>query len=465
MVSHTKMGIGFGVIIALLLAACTAQARDITGMCYTATNDALYQWMDISATGTTAIGGDSNSWSTTTIPVGFDFEFYGQSFDQINVGVQGAASFDNNYIPDASSSYEKLFPGGGEGMLGNPTVIAPYWDDLKTTATSNNGVYYATYGVIGQRTMTIQWQDVERSDGAGKATFQMILHEGTNNIEFQYKDVTFETDPLASNGLKAEVGVGGNPGMPSWLRWSHDRNMIADQSAVVYSPKLPEEGSISLEVHDCEIYASMMNEVHIEVIPPEPDPPEHYDDWNSYEDSGYDYLNTGCGAFLNPSLDGTSLWAQSDTCMEAALHTVETGSEIHLCFEAQGHTGVLLEGFEDYSGPSTITGWGMADLFADALIEASITVQSDEGRAEGSEAKVVSQWYDEDGIVHNGESIDVVVGTPFDVRFGDSLYSDGDNSYHEAYRVSYAVAPEPSIFIILLSAMLVILGNRQRSIY
>ena len=470
MFSHGRGSVCFAAAVSvILMAASAASARTIHGMDYSATDDVAYQWNDISLTGATVI--DGNMWGgfTAPVPIGFDFSFYGMVYDQINVGVRGITSFGNpgEYLPEPC--YSSMFP-GYDSWASDYTAIAPYWDDLATSLANNNGVYSKTSGDVGERSMTIQWQDVERMDGAGKATFQMILHEGTNDIEFQYKDVTFENDPSASNGLKADVGIQGDSmGAPTWLRWSRYSNVIADQSAVIFSPRVVEsDWSMLWNIENSEVHASAETHAHMEIIPSEPEPgepypgePEHYEDNQSGSDSGYNYASAGSIANVARNLGGTyvEVWSQSEASGGWVLN--ESSSEIRIGFEASGFADVMYMGFDEYSGSSTVYYDGHASAYLDAYLEGQITVEAQPDMPEGTAALLVETWYSEDGTAHIGRLIDVVVGTPVDIDLCE-YFSAYSGVGQQVSWVSYTVAmPEPSTLVLLIVGMLAIMAGRR----
>jgi len=72
-----------------------AQGPDGFGYAYSA-SPGLFNWIDISSSGTEIeIAPDSSSG---LFPIGFDFEFYGISYDEINVGAGGHVFFNTNTV-------------------------------------------------------------------------------------------------------------------------------------------------------------------------------------------------------------------------------------------------------------------------------------------------------------------------------------------------------------------------------
>ena len=80
----------------------------------------------------------------------------------------------------------------GDGWNGGDAVpnvlhpnnfIAGFWEDLNPSA---GGVSYASTGDEGNREFVISFAEVPHFDVGFPVTFQIILHEGSNDIELQY---------------------------------------------------------------------------------------------------------------------------------------------------------------------------------------------------------------------------------------------------------------------------------------
>ncbi len=135
---------------------------------------------DISATGVATGIGDEEE---LLVPIGFNFSLYGSPHADVYISDNGYLSFDlvtglsflNQDIPDP----------------GNPNnVIAPMWDDLDPSAAGE--IYYETRGTMPTRRFIVQWDGVPQYLDVDANTFQVVLYEGTNCIEFRYLAVTPE---------------------------------------------------------------------------------------------------------------------------------------------------------------------------------------------------------------------------------------------------------------------------------
>ncbi len=143
-----------------------------------------FTWTDVSATGTPIpiVGDDAMS---DAIPLGFQFPFYGGTFDTVHVCTNGFLTFGESN-PDFFNQ-----PLPSEWAPAN--LIAPLWDDLRFVS-SQNAVYVGTNDEF-----TVQFTDVPGASGDGARTFQVTLFRD-GRIMFRY----FKLDGTVDN---ATVGI------------------------------------------------------------------------------------------------------------------------------------------------------------------------------------------------------------------------------------------------------------------
>ena len=175
---------------------------------YTADYDpASGEFFDISATGDALnLGNDA----MTERSLGFDFNFYADTFNSVYISANGYLTFGS---PGVGFDNESL---DGSALAGRP-IIAPFWDDLNT---ASGNVYVEAIGTIeGERQFIIQWDGVQNlSDGPGTGTFQVILSEAGDEIIFNYNDLTF--DGVGDDGAGATIGLQSSDGVSD--EFSHD---------------------------------------------------------------------------------------------------------------------------------------------------------------------------------------------------------------------------------------------------
>lgn len=138
---------------------------------------------------------------SASIPIGFDFNFYGLDFDTVTVSSNGYLTFggSGNRLPDF------CLPSGG---LPND-LVAVLWDDWNPSA--GGAVWSLIEGTAPNRRLTIEWAGVPAFPAVGAATFEVTLFESLNQILLQYQDVT--VGGSSDNGATAIVGVENGSGL------------------------------------------------------------------------------------------------------------------------------------------------------------------------------------------------------------------------------------------------------------
>ena len=94
--------------------------------------------LNIQSTGTALNLGDDQM--SDMKPLGFDFEFYGSTFDEVNISMNGFFTFQNNFsVPRQRNYLSEVIP----ATSFNYTVY-PLWTDLINNGTQNP--YIKTFG-------------------------------------------------------------------------------------------------------------------------------------------------------------------------------------------------------------------------------------------------------------------------------------------------------------------------------
>ena len=129
-----------------------------------------------------------------SVDLGFTFSFYEKTYTKCYVSTNGILTFDagtRSYTPFAIPS---------QGFPNN--CIAPFWTDLDLRTAGQ--VLYATRGTAPNRVFIVKWDGApEFGNTSKKTTFQALLYENTNSIEFQYQnlDTGFGTNRNVAIGI------------------------------------------------------------------------------------------------------------------------------------------------------------------------------------------------------------------------------------------------------------------------
>jgi hypothetical protein len=153
-----------------------------------------FNWVDIRGVGTeiTGIGDDTN---VGPFPIGFDFPFYGNTYNQIRFCTNGflsftstSTAFSNTAIPSTAEPNDALYP---------------FWDDLNFATAGGTAWYY--YDAANQR-FIVQYDSVARFGApTERLTFQIILKPG-GEIFYQYLRMT-GTLNSATIGIENATGT------------------------------------------------------------------------------------------------------------------------------------------------------------------------------------------------------------------------------------------------------------------
>jgi hypothetical protein len=140
-------------------------------------------FVDVAGQGNVLVQGDDTAVS---VPIGFGFTFYGTAQNMVQVGSNGYLSF---------SGTGTDFTNDACGTQPTNDFIAPFWDDLSPNL--GGAINAVTLGAVGNQRLMVQYTDVMFFGGtvSGPITFQVVLFEADNSIEFRYLTVPTGTSP------------------------------------------------------------------------------------------------------------------------------------------------------------------------------------------------------------------------------------------------------------------------------
>ena len=140
-------------------------------------------------------------------PLGFDFEFYGSTFDQVNISMNGFFTFQDNFsVPSSRNYLSEVIP----ATSFNYTVY-PFWTDLINNGTQNP--YIQTFGNTSDTNQyfVIGWYDAREYNNNNLNSFEAILYEKDNIIEFRYDKINIQNHDIT-------IGLQGNNEAVTYLR-------------------------------------------------------------------------------------------------------------------------------------------------------------------------------------------------------------------------------------------------------
>lgn len=172
----------------------------------------VYDWIELNPDdGGSGTNLNLTDDTMTTLDIGFNFVYYGNSYDQITVCSNGWASFEQGNIPYFSNFAIPM-------ALGPDAMIAPFNDDLD----DNNGTepfnVFSWYDQ-GNHLFIIQWDNVANNhsdqncpNDCERYTFELVLYDpayyetetGNGEILFQYQEIH---DVDGGGGKYSTIGI------------------------------------------------------------------------------------------------------------------------------------------------------------------------------------------------------------------------------------------------------------------
>jgi gliding motility-associated-like protein len=167
---------------------------------------------------------DDRSWGPLNI--GFNFTFYGNIYNRFYVTSNGLVIFgsgSNDYTEDPIP-----FPSSPNNF------IAAFWDDIVINPSGK--ILYTTIGASPNRKCIIQWTNMGfYASTVLMGTFSVILYEGSNNIQIQYRSIIDNTS-ARSHGSSASIGIENSNGTSGIQYAYHNSTAILSEQAILFHP-------------------------------------------------------------------------------------------------------------------------------------------------------------------------------------------------------------------------------------
>ncbi len=176
--------------------------------------------------GNIVVSGSADDKKWGSFPIGFDFDFFGVTHNVFWVSSNGLVMF-----------------GSGSNAFSNVSIpntsrpdnyIAPFWDDL--IIHSSGDIMYQTIGAAPNRKLVIQFSNMSFwTTTVLLGTIQVILYEGSNNIQMQYNSIIDLSSDRAS-GAEATVGLEDSDGTGGVLCSYNSAGYIYSGRAILFTP-------------------------------------------------------------------------------------------------------------------------------------------------------------------------------------------------------------------------------------
>jgi hypothetical protein len=183
---------------------------------------------DISSSGTfLSLGDDQVSGAINT---GFNFNFYGANYNQAYISSNGFMGFSAGMYSGCCS--------GQQLPLNDSTnnLIVGLWEDLNWP---QGNIRFQTLGAPGSQEFVVGFYNVPHYYSGPLVTFEMILHEGSNNIEFQYGS-------LVSDGGVHSVGIEDGSGTIGLEVYRGNNLDFSNSGYLISTNDVPEPATLAL---------------------------------------------------------------------------------------------------------------------------------------------------------------------------------------------------------------------------
>lgn len=149
-----------------------------------------------------------DSVTFSSIPIGFDFDFFGSTYNSIYISSNGFITFlspDQDSDGQSDERVDGCCSGDGISLSTYPNAyIAGYWEDLDPS--QGGTIQYENLG----SEFVVEFNNVPHLDEAQTVSFQIKLFEGTNNIEIHCSSCIQDSDSeVTTQGIEDELGFQG----------------------------------------------------------------------------------------------------------------------------------------------------------------------------------------------------------------------------------------------------------------
>ncbi len=173
---------------------------------------------------------DNHTAAAVTIP--FTFTYYGAAQTSFWPSINGYGVF------GTTAPHDSL--GGALPLASDTNVVAPFLTDLVLRAAPGSDICTATIGAAPNRQFVVEWLDVSAyAASATHLTFELVLHETANTVDFVYSRLDPGTgadagvDPTRVDGSHATIGLSGGAGAAPI---THTGN-IATTAGIRFTPR------------------------------------------------------------------------------------------------------------------------------------------------------------------------------------------------------------------------------------
>ncbi len=186
------------ICLIVVFGVSSARAQCVNSNCSTYVAQPI-TYTTFPTTGNSLVLGDDQM--SAAIPIGFNFDFYCNTYSQVEVSSNGFLTFDLNAFANGCCSGMSI----PSGLTPN-NFVALFWNDLNP----NNGgtITYTTIGTSPNQIFIVSFNSIPHYNGGGNCTGQMVLYETSNTIEIYTASYVTNNNPC-TQGIENSGGTAG----------------------------------------------------------------------------------------------------------------------------------------------------------------------------------------------------------------------------------------------------------------
>lgn len=129
------------------------------------------------------IGANTNNAISSRITLPFNFTYDGTIYTHLIACSDGWVKLGNSSMTANANFNNSL------DDLNDRPKLAPFWEEMNIPSGAGQGVSVFTAGNSPNRMFVVEWTVAIVKNGTGRGTFQLVLHENSNHIEFIYNNM------------------------------------------------------------------------------------------------------------------------------------------------------------------------------------------------------------------------------------------------------------------------------------
>jgi LruC domain-containing protein len=129
------------------------------------------------------ISANTSNALSSRITLPFNFTLDGATYSHLIACSDGWVKLGNGTMTASANFNNSL------NDVNDRPKIAPFWDEMNIPSGAGQGVSVFTSGISPFRMFVIEWTVAIVKNGTGRGTFQLVLHEGSNQIQFIYNNM------------------------------------------------------------------------------------------------------------------------------------------------------------------------------------------------------------------------------------------------------------------------------------